>query len=133
MRDPEVKYSGETAIASFSIAVRRKFHKQGEQDSDFFDCKAFGKSAEFIEKHVSKGVKVEITGRIQQDTWTTQEGQKRQRVTIIADSIEFAESKNASQQSEPQSHTSAPKQSEPQKEETFMQIPDSDMESLPFN
>ena len=129
MRDPEVKYSGETAIASFSIAVRRKFHKQGEQDSDFFDCKAFGKAAEFIEKHVSKGVKVEITGRIQQDTWTTQEGQKRQRVTIVADSIEFAESKNASQQTQ----VSEPKQAEPQKEDGFMNIPDSIEEQLPFN
>lgn len=132
MRDPEVKYSGETAIASFSIAVRRKFHKQGERDSDFFDCKAFGKAAEFVEKHVGKGVKIEITGRISQDVWTTQDGQNRQKVTVIADSIEFAESKNASQQSQ-SAEPSAPKQAEPQKEETFMQIPDSDMESLPFN
>ena len=95
-KDPEVRYSqGENsvAIASFSVAVNRKFKRDGEPEADFFNCTAFGKQAEFVEKYLKKGTKVLLTGRVQNDNYTNKEGQKVYSVSIIAEEIEFAESK----------------------------------------
>jgi len=98
-RDPEVRYSqgaSQTAIARFSIAVDRRFKREGEPDADFFNCTAFGKQAEFIERYLHKGVKVVVCGRIQNDNYTNKEGQMVYSVRVMVDEIEFAESKNAS-------------------------------------
>ena len=98
-RDPEVRYSqGENslAIARFSLAVDRRFKRQGEPDADFFNCTAFGKQAEFVEKYLKQGTKILLSGRVQNDNYTNKEGQKVYSVQIIAEEIEFAESKAAS-------------------------------------
>lgn len=98
-RDPEIRYSqgqNATAIASFSIAVDRRIKRDGEPDADFFNCTAFGKQAEFVEKYLKKGVKVVISGRVQNDNYTNKEGQKVYSTRIMVDEIEFAESKSAS-------------------------------------
>ena len=98
-RDPEVRYSqgaSQTAVARFSIAVDRRFKREGEPDADFFNCTAFGKQAEFIERYLRKGVKVVVCGRIQNDNYTNKEGQMVYSVRVMVDEIEFAESKNAS-------------------------------------
>ena len=98
-RDPEVRYSqgaSQTAVARFSIAVARRFTREGEPDADFFNCTAFGKQAEFIERYLRKGVKVVVCGRIQNDNYTNKEGQMVYSVRVMVDEIEFAESKNAS-------------------------------------
>ena len=94
--DPEIRINNNMTIASFGIAVNRRFKREGQPDVDFFSVNAFGKTAEFIEKYGKKGVKFEISGRLQQDRWTDKEGRNQSRVIIIADSVEFAESKNAS-------------------------------------
>lgn len=94
--DPEIRTNNNMTIASFGIAVNRRFKREGQPDADFFTVNAFGKIAEFIEKYGKKGVKFEISGRLQQDRWTDKEGRNQSRVVIIADSVEFAESKNAS-------------------------------------
>lgn len=94
--DPEIRTNNNMTIASFGIAVNRRFKREGQPDADFFSVNAFGKTAEFIEKYGKKGVKFEISGRLQQDRWTDKEGRSQSRVVIIADSVEFAESKNAS-------------------------------------
>ena len=97
-RDPEVRYSqGESslAIARFSLAVDRRFKRQGEAEADFFNCTAFGKQAEFVEKYLKQGTKILLTGRVQNDNYTNKEGQKVYSVQIIAEEIEFAESKAA--------------------------------------
>jgi len=120
----------------FSVAVRRKFHRDGDPDSDFFNCKAFGKTAEFVEKHVAKGTKLEISGRLTQDRWTDKDGQNRTAVSVIADSLEFAESRSSGQaSSQPrQQSASAPAQPQTQpKNDDFMDIPTGDFDSLPFN
>ena len=79
-RDPEVRYSqgdSQMAIASFSLAVDRRYKKQGDETTaDFFNCTAFGKQGEFVEKYLKKGTKVVVTGRIQNDNYTNKEGQK---------------------------------------------------------
>ncbi len=98
-RDPEVRYSqgaSQTVVARFSIAVDRRFKREGEPDADFFNCTAFGKQAEFIERYLRKGVKVVVCGRIQNDNYTNKDGQMVYSVRVMVEEIEFAESKNAS-------------------------------------
>jgi single-strand DNA-binding protein len=95
-KDPEVRYSqGENsiAIANFSLAVNRKYKKEGEPDADFFNCTAFGKLGEFAEKYLKQGAKILLEGHIQNDNYTNKEGHKVYGVRVIADNIEFAESK----------------------------------------
>lgn len=97
-RDPEVRYSqngNQMAIARFSIAVDRRFKREGEPDADFFNCTAFGKQAEFVEKYLHKGTKILTSGRIQNDNYTNKDGQMVYSVRVMVDEIEFAESKNA--------------------------------------
>ena len=98
-RDPEVRYSqgaSQTAVARFSVAVDRRFKRDGEPDADFFNCTAFGKQAEFIERYLHKGTKIVLSGRVQNDNYTNKEGQMVYSVRVMVDEIEFAESKNAS-------------------------------------
>lgn len=98
-RDPEVRYSqgaNQTAVARFSLAVDRRFKRDGEPDADFFNCTAFGRQAEFIERYLHKGTKVVLSGRIQNDNYTNKDGQMVYSVRIMVDEVEFAESKNAS-------------------------------------
>ena len=98
-RDPEVRYSqgaSQTAVARFSIAVDRRFKREGEPDADFFNCTSFGRQAEFVERYLHKGTKVVLVGRVQNDNYTNKEGQMVYSVRIMVDEIEFAESKNAS-------------------------------------
>ena len=103
-RDPEVRYSqGENsmAIASFSVATNRKFKRDGEPDADFFNCTAFGKQAEFVEKYLKKGTKILLSGRVQNDNYTNKEGQKVYSVRIMVEEIEFAESKGNNTETQP--------------------------------
>ncbi|GFH96957.1 single-stranded DNA-binding protein [Lachnospiraceae bacterium] len=142
-RDPEVRYSqgaSQTAVARFSIAVDRRFKREGEPDADFFNCTAFGKQAEFIERYLRKGVKVVVCGRIQNDNYTNKEGQMVYSVRVMVDEIEFAESKNASAGNGDGGYNgggymgggnSAPAPSGAG--DGFMNIPDGIDEELPFN
>lgn len=95
-RDPEVRYGqngNQTAIGRFSIAVDRRFKKEGQPSADFFNCTTFGKQAEFVERYLRKGTKMVIIGSIQNDSYTNREGQKVTTAQIIVDEMEFAESK----------------------------------------
>ena len=98
-RDPEIKCTNDgTSIARFSIAVNRRFAKEGsDQKADFLNCIAFGKSAEFIEKYFSKGMKADLSGRIQTGSYTNRDGQKVYTTDIVVEEIEFGESKGANQ------------------------------------
>lgn len=96
-RDPEVRYSqgsNATCIAKFSIAVDRRFKRDGDPDADFFNCTAFGKQGEFVEKYLTKGTKIVLTGRVQNDNYE-KDGVKHYSVQIVVDELEFAESKNS--------------------------------------
>ena len=79
-RDPEIRYSqGErsTAVARYSLAVNRTFERDGEPDADFINCVAFGRQAEFAEKHFHKSIRILITGRIQTGSYTNKDGEER--------------------------------------------------------
>ena len=98
-RDPEVRCSqgaNQTTVGRFSIAVDRRFKREGEPDADFFNCTAFGKQAEFVERYLHKGTKIVLSGMIQNDNYTNKDGQMVYSVRVMVDEIEFAESKNAS-------------------------------------
>ena len=91
-RDAEVRYSQGAqpmAIARFSLAVNRRFKRDGEPDADFFNCVAFGKTGEFCERFMKKGGQFGIVGRLQNRSWE-QDGQKRYATDIIAEEIYFA-------------------------------------------
>ena len=133
-RDPEIRYStgaNATAIGSFSIAVDRRFKRDGEPDADFFNCTAFGKQAEFVERYLKKGIKLVVVGRVQNDTYTNKEGQKVYNVRIMVDELEFAESKAASGEGGNNRPTGRPQPSTDK--DGFMNIPDGIDEELPFN
>lgn len=143
-RDPEVRYSQNDtsmAIARFSIAVdrRRSNNNQDGQTADFLNCVAFGKLGEFAEKYLHKGTKVALEGRIQTGSYTNKDGAKVYTTDIVAENIEFAESKNASGDSgnggfQPSFGNAAPAEApSPSDNGGFMNIPDGINEELPFN
>lgn len=92
-RDPEVRYSqgNNTAVARYTIAVDRKFKREGEQTADFIPCVVFGKQAEFAEKYFRKGTKVVISGRITTGSYTNKDGQKIYTTEITVEYRAFAE------------------------------------------
>lgn len=130
VRDPEVRYSqgnNPMAIARYTLAVDRKFKRDGEASADFINCIAFGKNGEFAEKHLHKGMKILIEGRWQSGSYTNRDGQKVYTNDCVVEGCEFAEGKNANQQNE-QNNRPQPSNSD----DDFMQIPDN-MEDFPFN
>ena len=139
-RDPEVRYSSgdnSMAIARFSIAVDRRFKRNGDdQTTAFFNCTAFGKQGEFVEKYLRKGTKIVLDGELRNDNYTNKNGEKVYSMNIVANSIEFAESKNAAGQGDSFGQGFAPAQASSQSEpvdDGFMNIPEEMDESLPFN
>ena len=98
-RDPEVRYSaGENAlaIARYTLAVDRRFRRDGEASADFISCVSFGRTAEFAEKYFRQGLKIAVTGRIQTGSYTNREGQKVYTTDVVVEDQEFAESKTSS-------------------------------------
>jgi single-strand DNA-binding protein len=97
-RDPDVRYTQgkePMAVAKFAIAVDRKFKREGEPTTDFFNVTAFCGLGKFVEKYLKQGIKVVVSGRIQNDNYTNKNGEKVYSVQIIAEEIDFAESKKA--------------------------------------
>lgn len=134
-RDADVRYTSgpeTTAVARFTLAVNRRYSKDGQQSADFISCVAFGKAAEFCERYARQGIKLVIEGRIQTGSYTNKDGNKVYTTDVVVENMEFAESKGAdstdnnntgSSRLEPQSDTDG-----------FMSIPDGvDDEGLPFN
>lgn len=126
-REPEVRYSQGNepmCIARYSLAVDRRFKREGEQDADFINCVAFGKNGEFAEKYLHKGMKIAVTGRIQTGSYTNKEGQKVYTTDIVVEEHEFAESKGTKTDDVPTFTPDA---------NGFVGIPDGIEEELPFN
>ena len=125
-RDPEVRYSQGNepmCIARYTLAVDRKFKREGEQDADFINCVAFAKNGEFAEKYLHKGMKIAITGRIQTGSYTNKDNQKVYTTDIVVEEHEFCESKgNNVQNIAPATDPNG-----------FMNIPDGFEEELPFS
>lgn len=128
-RDVEVRYSGETAVARMTLAVDRRNKKESEgQQADFISCVAFGKTAEFLSKYGTKGMKFAVTGRIQTGSYTNRDGVKVYTTDVVVEEVEFAESKGAAE-----SHKAAESKPVSTDENGFMNIPDGIDEELPFS
>ena len=148
-RDPEVRYStgnNPMAIARYTLAVDRRYKKDGEAEADFISCVSFGKTAEFAEKYYRQGLKIVVSGRIQTGSYTNREGQKVYTTEVVVEEQEFAESKSASQGSggntsnnrsnntpNQASNNGRNSSSDPYPADGFMNIPDGIDEELPFN
>ena len=124
-KDVETRYAGETAVSRYSLAVDRKFKREGEQTADFINCVAFGKSGEFAEKYLKKGMKIAVTGRIQTGSYTDKDGKKVYTTDVIVEEHEFCESKGSAT-SESEVPTIKPDAN------GFVSIPDVEEEELPF-
>lgn len=93
-KDVDIKYTqGGTAVANFGLAVNRRFAKEGEQNADFLNIVAWGKTAEFCGNYFKKGQQVALVGRIQTRNYEDQQGQKRYVTEIVAEEAYFADSK----------------------------------------
>lgn len=128
-KDPVVKYSqneNHTCIARFTLAVDRKFKRDNEPTADFINCVAMGKTGEFVEKYFHKGMKADVSGRIQTGSYTNKEGQTVYTTDIVIEDIEFGESKKVSQY-----NTSDEKPVE-NADDGFMNVPDDIESELPF-
>src|SRR5699024_825330 len=91
-RDPEVRYSAgdnSMAIARYTLAVDRRFRRDGENSADFISCVAFGRSAEFAEKYFRQGIKIVVTGRIQTGSYTNRDGQRVYTTEVVVEDQEF--------------------------------------------
>ena len=134
-RDPDVRYSqGEksTCVARYTLGIRRRFHRDGDPDSDFINCVAFGKQGEFAEKYLKKGMKIAICGRIQTGSYTDKDGIKRYTTDVVVEEHYFVESKNAKNGNASNSQ-SAPQNNQPAaSNDGFMSIPEGIEEELPF-
>lgn len=119
-RDPEIRYSqnDNKAVARFTIAVSRRYKQEGQPESDFFNCVAFGKTAEFVEKYFHKGMRALVVGRIQNDNYTNKNGEKVYSVQMIVEEIEFGEKKSDNAQT--------------QSDDDFVQIPEGQQGDIPF-
>ena len=95
-RDPEVRYTqtNNTLVASFSLAVNRRFARQGEErQADFINVVAWSKTGEFCSKYFKKGQQVGVIGRIQTRNWDDDQGQKHYVTEVVAEEAYFADSK----------------------------------------
>jgi single-strand DNA-binding protein len=96
VRDPELRttQSG-TPVVSFTVACDRRYVKEGEErQADFINCVAWNGTADFVSKYFTKGMRIALEGRIQTRTYDDQEGNKRFVTEVIAEAVEFAQSKN---------------------------------------
>ena len=142
-RDPDIRYSAgdnAMAVARYTLAVDRRFRREGEATADFISCVTFGRSAEFAEKYLRQGTKIAITGRIQTGSYTNREGQKVYTTDVVVEEQEFAESKSAASgagssyegTAQYQQPASRPTPSSASIGDGFMNIPDGIDEELPF-
>ena len=98
-KDVDFHQTNDSSVARFTVACDRRYKREGdEQTADFITCVAFGKTAEFMHNYFFKGMKINLVGRIQTGSYTNKEGVKVYTTDVVAEDVEFGESKNASQQ-----------------------------------
>lgn len=129
VRDPDIRCSqganGSMTIARYTLAVDRKYKKDGEANADFIGCIAFGKLGEFAELYLHQGMKIAVTGHIQTGSYTNKDGQKVYTTDVVVEEQEFCESKSSNQQSD---------RPQPSSNDGFMNLPMGVEDAgLPFN
>ena len=138
-RNPDVRYSqGEkaTCVARYTLAVNRRFRRDGEQDADFINCVAFDRAGEFAEKYFRQGMRVLVSGRLQTGSYVNKDGQRVYTTEVILDDQEFADSKGAASDMSGYGQSAPSQRPAPTSAigDGFMNIPDGvEDEGLPFN
>ena len=119
VRDPEIRYSqgqnGQMAIARYTLAVDRRFKKEGEPDADFINCVCFLKTAEFVEKYLKKGMKIAVVGEVRTGSYQKQDGSKVYTTDVVVEQHEFCGTKSEGAQPAPTT---------PRPSDGFMAIPE---------
>lgn len=135
-KDPETRYTQGAepmAITRYTLAVDRRFAREGDQTADFIPCVSFGKSAEFAGKYFTKRMRVSVRGRIQTGSYTNRDGQKVYTTDVVVEDQEFAQSRGEAGEARQE----APQEQETRREpftatDEFMKIPEGIDEELPF-
>lgn len=125
-KDPEIRYLADgnsICIARYNLAVDRRYKRDDEQSADFISCVSFGKSGEFAEKYLHKGMKIGVSGRLQTGSYTKDDGTKVYTTDVVVEEHYFCESKGST------SGTS--QERAPSYDGSFMDI-DENMDDLPF-
>lgn len=126
-KDIELRQAGETSVANFSLAVNRTFKRDGEPDADFFNCVAFGKRAETLEKYVKKGNQLAIEGHVQMGQYTNKDGVNVKTFDVMVDGFDFVGGKSDKAESET-NHEPEPKTETPNENFDL----DLEIDDLPF-
>lgn len=122
-KDPEMRNTQQgTMVCSFSIAVNRRFAKEGQQNADFINCTAWRNTAEFISKYFSKGNMISVVGSLQSRSWDGSDGKKQYATDVVVDEAYFTGSKE---------NTSSSPSTTPNAFEGFTQVDDVEGD-LPF-
>ena len=132
-RDPDIRYTqgdSPTCIARYTLAVDRRYKRDGQPTADFISCIAFGRCGEFADRYLHKGTKIALQGRIQTGHYVNKDNVTVYTTDVVVESQEFAESKAASLDAQTAREQEMPKQ-QPDAD-GFMQMPDSIDEELPF-
>ena len=137
-KNPEVKClqdENSTAMARYTLAVDRRYRKDGRAETDFISCVTFGKNAEFAEKYFRQGMRISVSGRIQTGSYTNKDGVRVYTTEVIVEDQEFAESRAESEANRSSFQSSPAPGPAPSIDagDGFMNIPDGIDEELPFN
>lgn len=122
-KEVQINMAGETKVGRYTLAVNRRFKRDGQPDADFIPCIVFGKQADFAEKYLAKGTKIAVVGRIQTGSYTNKDGQRVYTTDVVVEEQEFAESKKVATQN---AAPAAPA------DEGFATIPEDAEDELPF-
>ena len=132
-RDPQLSYlPSQTPVVEFGLAVNRKWTgKDGasKEDTCFIDCRAFGKTAETINKYLVKGRPVFVEGRLDFDSWTAQDGTKRSKHRVTVENFQFLGSSQGGSNSGSNSGANQSRDASP---ESFDNAPKNDHDDIPF-
>lgn len=133
-KDPETRTTKSgMLICDFTLAVDRKFKREGQPTADFLNFTAFGKTAEFIEKWCRKGTKLDVQSTLQNNNYQNSDGRTVYRNTLFVESVEFAESKAASQRANANNNGSNAVPASNDSKDDFMNISGAIGEELPFD
>lgn len=133
-KDPELRFtpSGK-AVANFTLAVDRPFtNQQGEREADFIPIVVWGKVAESCANYIGKGSQVAIDGRLQVRTYDDKEGQRRWMTEVIANSVQFLDSKGKRESSQDQDQSSTPNKDQQEDDSSFGTVIDFSEDDIPF-
>ena len=125
-KNPEIKYAGkenDMAVARYTLAVNRRYKREGEQEADFISCVTFGKSAEFAQKYLRKGIRIVVSGRISTGNYKDKDGKTIYTTDVIVEEHEFAQNKESNPSSETEKEAG-------NDSDGFMNVPDE--EEIPF-